>query len=141
MQQTSVDHYLKKRFVYRYEIFCNRIPAELPPNVLLTTGEDSNHGKWGHLLICADEDAYQNSIALLRSNRILFFPTISEREGVIGHILNPAPPHLSFTWNSFWGGIRIGLTSIFGGILPRAIPLGALEGMRGLFSTIRLAKW
>jgi hypothetical protein len=141
MQQTSVDHYLKKKFVYRYEIFCNRIPSSLPPNVLLTTGDDSNHGKWGHLLICGNEDAYQNSIALLRSNRILFFPTISEREGVVGHLLNPQSPNLSFTWNSLWGGLRVALTSALGGFLPRIAPLGALEGLRSLVSAVKFARW
>jgi hypothetical protein len=140
MQQTLVDHYLKKRFVYRYEIFCNRLPPSLPLGVRLSTGQDADHGKWGHLLSCENEEAYQNSIALLRSNRILFFPTIGEREGVVGYVLNPAPPHLSFTWNSLWGGLRLATTSIFGGMLPRLIPLGALEGLRGVFASIRIVR-
>jgi hypothetical protein len=91
-------------------------------------------------LSCENEEAYQNSIALLRSNRILFFPTIGEREGVVGYVLNPAPPHLSFTWNSLWGGLRLATTSIFGGMLPRLIPLGALEGLRGVFASIRIVR-
>lgn len=90
--------------------------------------------------MCDNEDAYQNSIALLRSNRILFFPTISERDGIVGYVLNPEPPHLSFTWNSFWGGMRLAFTSFCGGILPRAIPLGILEGLRGVLGTFRFIR-
>lgn len=140
MQQTLVDHYLKKRFVFRYEIFCNRLPPQLPPKVKLSTGIDSDHGKWGHLLACEDEDAYQNSIALLRSNRILFFPTIGEREGIVGYVLNPAPPHLSFTWNWLWGGLRLSATSLFGGMIPRVIPIVVIEGLRGVFASVRFLR-
>lgn len=140
MQQTLVDHYLKKRFVYQYEIFCNRLPPCLPAGVCFNSGQDSDHGKWGHLLSCENEDAYQNSIALLRSNRILFFPTIGEREGFVGHMLNPEAPHLSFTWNSLWGCFRLSATAIFGGVLPRLVPLGGLEGLRGLVSFLRLGR-
>lgn len=138
MQQTPLDHFLKKRFVYRYEISCNRIPPEIPPGITLSTGKDSDHGKWGHLLLCDNEDAYQNVIALLRSHRILFFPTINEREGVVGHIFNPTGPHSSFTWNSFWGGVRMSFASFAGGVIPRIAPLGFLEGARNVISSLRI---
>lgn len=137
MQQTSLDHFLKKRFVFQYKISCNRIPPSLPKGVTLTTGKDSDHGKWGHLLACESEDAYQSSIALLRSHRILFFPTIIEREGIIGHVLNPVGIHQSFTWNSFWGGARVGLSTLVGGFIPRVAPMGFLEGVRNIISAFR----
>lgn len=91
-------------------------------------------------MACDSEDSYQNAIALLRSNRILFFPTIGERGGVVGHVLNPTSPNLSFTWNSFWGGFRLALTSLCGGLLPRMVPLGALEGLRGVISSLRIVR-
>jgi hypothetical protein len=137
MQQTSLDHFLKKRFVFQYEISCNRIPPTLPKGVTLSTGKDSDHGKWGHLLTCEDEDAYQSLIALLRSQRILFFPTIIEREGLIGHVLNPEGVYQSFTWNSFWGGIRVGLSTFVGGFIPRIAPMGFLEGVRNIITAVR----
>jgi hypothetical protein len=137
MQQTQLDHFLKKRFVYRYEISCNRIPPQLPKGITLSTGKDSDHGKWGHLLLCDDEDAYQNAIALLRSHRILFFPTINEREGIVGYVLNPERSYGSFTWNSFWGGVRMSLSAFVGGVFPRVAPLGFLEALRNTISAIR----
>lgn len=137
MQQTSLDHFLKKRFVYQYEISCNRIPPHLPKGVTLKTGRDSDHGKWGHLLVCDNEDAYQSSIALLRSQRILFFPTINEREGIVGHVFNPVGQNQSFTWNSFWGGMRMGLSTFVGGFIPRVAPMGFLEGIRNVISVFR----
>lgn len=137
MQQTALDHFLKKRFVYQYEISCNRIPPAIPKGVTLNTGIDSDHGRWGHRLVCENEDAYQNSIALLRSHRILFFPTINEREGVVGHVFNPVGVNQSFTWNSFWGGFRMGLSTLVGGVIPRVAPMGLLEGVRNALSAFR----
>lgn len=137
MQQTALDHFLRKKFVYRYEISCNRIPPSLPDGVALTPGVDNDHGKWGYLLECRDEDAYHDAIALLRSNRILFFPTIAERGGVIGHVLNP-PSYSSFTWNSVWGGARMVLTSVFGGAIPRFLPMTLLEASRNAMAAVRL---
>ena len=137
MQQTALDHFLKDRFVYVYEIRVNRLPRRMPEGVSVTPVPRSLKRTWNFLLRCDSHDIYHSTIAYLRGQRMMYDAGIGERDDLVSRLCNP-PDQESFTYNSIWASLKLGGSAFllnFGITAAPALNLNNLYS--GLKSLIR----
>jgi len=136
MQQTSLDNWIKRKYVFCYGVLLSTLPSRIPAAAKV---EPAEHASYRFLVVCVSEEQFNALIDTCRHEMISYAPHIRNRTGMVAHLLCP-PNHDSFTMRLFWNMLRIaavGWLSIItcGSILVS--PLLKIEGLAWLRVLLR----
>lgn len=100
MQQTSIDRWLRKEFVYVCRVYCNTLPQDIPDGVLLEESADDSAGRFRYCFTTHNDRQLSELTARLEVDNITYTSRIIEREGTSGKLFNN--PEKSFTLQVGW---------------------------------------
>jgi hypothetical protein len=67
MQQTSIDRWLRKAFVYVCKVYCNTLPTRVPDGVTLEESGDDAAGRYRYCFTVSNDKQMSELTALLES--------------------------------------------------------------------------
>jgi hypothetical protein len=118
MQQTAIDRWLRKEFVYICKVFCNTLPHHVPDGVTLEESADDGAGRYRYCFTVFNDKQMSELTALLEVANITYTSRVSERAGTAGKLFNN--PEKSFSLQVAWMVlILIIITIAFSGIPVR----------------------
>ncbi|MBL9157191.1 MAG: hypothetical protein JNJ70_06960 [Verrucomicrobiales bacterium] len=100
MQQTTIDRWLRKEFVYICKVFCNTLPHHVPDGVKLEESGDDNAGRYRYCFTVFNDKQMSELTALLEVENITYTSRVSERDGTAGKLFNN--PEKSFSLQVAW---------------------------------------
>ncbi len=100
MQQTSIDRWLRKEFVYVCKVYCNTLPQDIPHGVVLDEADDESAGRYRYCFTVHNDRQMTELTARLEVANITYTSRVSERAGTAGKLFNN--PQQSFTLQIGW---------------------------------------
>lgn len=100
MQQTSIDRWLRRQFVYVCKIYCNCLPEEIPKGVRIDDAGDGNPGRFRYCLTVSNDRQLRQLASALEFAGITYTSRVTERNGAVGKLFNH--PDKSFTLQLAW---------------------------------------
>lgn len=101
MQQTSIDRWLRRQFVYVCTIYCNSLPEEMiPKGVRVDDAGDGNPGRYRYCLTVSNDRQLRQLASALELAGITYTSRVTERGGAVGRLFNH--PDKSFTLQIAW---------------------------------------
>ncbi|HRQ87839.1 MAG TPA: hypothetical protein PLA50_03515 [Bacteroidia bacterium] len=116
MQQTAIDRWLRKEFVYVSKVFTNTLPSHLPAKVRLEESGSESDGRYRYRFTAADDRQLSELTALLEMENITYTTRVFERGGMAGKLFND--PNKSFTLRVAWILFTLFIISIITSGLP-----------------------
>src|ERR1035437_6061597 len=131
MQQTSLDRWIKKKFVYVYEIHSNLVPKGIMRNYKLVETKkikDRRRSPWKKIFVFASEESYDEAIRRFQAEAISYETKIKPKKKWWVRYLDP-PSKSSVTYNIFW-------TIVKGAISVMVMFMAPLEWIKGIVVTL-----
>ncbi len=100
MQQTSIDRWLRKEFVYVCRVYCNTLPQEIPQGVILDEAADDSSGRYRYCFTVHNDRQMSELTARLEVANITYTSRVIEKGGTSGKLFNN--PEKSFTLQVGW---------------------------------------
>ena len=100
MQQTSIDRWLRKAFVYICKVYCNTLPIRVPDGVTLEESGDDAAGRYRYCFTVSNDKQMSELTALLEVANITYTSRVSERAGTVSKLFNN--PEKSFSLQVAW---------------------------------------
>ncbi|MDH4410261.1 MAG: hypothetical protein QE273_11655 [Verrucomicrobiales bacterium] len=100
MQQTSIDRWLRKAFVYVCKVYCNTLPIRVPDGVTLEESGDDAAGRYRYCFTVSNDKQMSELTALLEVANITYTSRVSERAGTVSKLFNN--PEKSFSLQVAW---------------------------------------
>lgn len=116
MQQTSIDRWLRNRFVYVSKVYCNSLPADKPDGAVLEDAGDDSPGRYRYCFTVYDDRQMNELTARLEVANITYTSRVSERDGTAAKLFGD--PGKSFTLRVAWIAFIILIISIAVSGLP-----------------------
>lgn len=116
MQQTSIDRWLQKKFVYISRVYTNSLPSYVPAGVELEDAGDGSMGLYRYCFTVQNDKQMSELTANLEVANITYTSRVSERGGWAGKLFND--PTKSFTLRIAWIAFTIFILSIIFSGLP-----------------------
>ena len=115
MQQTALDRWLRKKFIYITRIYCNTLPGEIPPGLRVEEAPEESGGRYLYKLTACSERVVNQVADAMRMDNITYTSRVEDRKVWYGRWLND--PRKSFTYRMAWLGFALaGLAfSVLGG--------------------------
>ena len=119
MQQTDLDRWLRKKFIYITRIYCNTLPRELPSGLLVEEAPEESGGRYLYKLSTRSEKLIERVSEALQAENITYTARVEDRQTPLNWLLNN--PHKSFSMRMLWAVIAAaGLVFALSGA-PQAI--------------------
>ncbi len=116
MQQTTFDRWLRKKYVYYTQVYCNTLPRELPPKISVEETKKETGGRYLYRLTTTDDDALVAVSKSLESENITYTSRVAEKTGLAARLFND--PFNSFTYRVAWVIFILIIISIIASGLP-----------------------
>ena len=100
MQQTSIDRWLRKEFVYICKVYCNTLPQNIPDGTILDEAGDDSAGRYRYCFTVHNDKQMSELTASLEVANITYTSRVSEKGGTSGKLFNN--PEKSFTLQIAW---------------------------------------
>ncbi len=100
MQQTAIDRWLRKEFVYVCKLYCNTLPPHLPEGIALEEASEDSAGLYRYCFTIRNDRQMSEITALLEVANITYTSRVSERGGTVGKLFNDS--NRSFTLQVAW---------------------------------------
>ncbi len=100
MQQTAIDRWLRKEFVYVSKVYCNTLPPRIPDGIALDEAGEDSAGRYRYCFTIRNDRQMSELTALLEMANITYTSRVSERGGTVGKLFNN--PERSFTLQVGW---------------------------------------
>ena len=106
MQQTSLDRWLRKKFIYINRVYCNTLPqGSLPFGVGVEEAPEESGGRYLYKISTRSERVLGRITEQLESENITYTSRVEDRRTPLNWLFNH--PHKSFTMRLIW--VLIGL--------------------------------
>jgi hypothetical protein len=116
MQQTALDRWLIKEFVYICKVYCNTLPQDVPPGVLLEETSEESGGRYRYCFTVRNDQQMSELTARLEVANITYTSRVSERTGSVSKLFNN--PERSFSLQVAWGLFILLIISVSFSSLP-----------------------
>lgn len=116
MQQTSFDRWLRKKYVYYTQVYCNTLPREMPDKISVEETTRETGGRYLYRLTTTDDSALVEVSKRLESENITYTSRVAEKAGMAARLFND--PFKSFTYRIAWAIFIIIILSIILSGLP-----------------------
>ena len=100
MQQTNLDRWLRKKYVYYTQVYCNTLPREMPAKISVEETTKSTGGRFLYRLTTNDDAALVEVSKRLESENITYTSRVAEKTGMAARLFND--PLNSFTYRVAW---------------------------------------
>ena len=100
MQQTHLDNYLRKKYVYFTYVYCNTLPREIPDGVKLDETTEEMGGMYLYRFTCETDEQLTELTAHLEVANITYASRVSDHKGASNKAFNN--PGKSFTMQIAW---------------------------------------
>ena len=110
MQQTAIDRWLRKKFIYIHRVYCNTLPKKVPFGIKVETSPEESGGRYLYKLSTRSEGGQSKLADLLANESITFTSRVEDRNVWYARFLNN--PHKSLTYRVAWA-----LIAMFFGLL------------------------
>lgn len=105
MQQTRLDHWLRRRFVHETRIYCNVLPGALGAGYSVEEAGEGRAGTHRYRITPLDDNALDQLVERLRYEGITYAAAIEDQPGDLAQWLNR--PGRSVTYEIVWWLIAI----------------------------------
>ena len=109
MQKTTLDSWLRRKYVYETYVYCNTLPREVPEGITLDETTAEAGGMYKYRFIVPDERLVNELTARLEVANITYTSRIGDKASTQQKLLNN--PYTSFTMQMAWI-IVIGIIAI-----------------------------
>lgn len=116
MQQTSIDRWLRKEFVYTCRVYCNTLPQDIPDGVTLDESDDDSSGRYRYCFTVFNDKQMSELTARLEVANITYTSRVVEKGGTQGKLFNN--PEKSFTLQVGWAILILFVIAIAFSPLP-----------------------
>lgn len=100
MQQTGLDNWLRRKYVYITYVYCNTLPRELPEGIEIDETTDEAGSMYRYRFIVPNDQLLHELTARLEVANITYTSRIGDNKGTGDKLLNN--PHQSFTIQIAW---------------------------------------
>lgn len=100
MQQTNIDLWLRRKFIYITRVYCNTLPDKLPLGLLVEEAPEESGGRYLYKLTTRSEKLVNELVEVLKINNITYTTRVEDRDVWMAKWLNN--PHQSFTFRMAW---------------------------------------
>ncbi|MDF1740136.1 MAG: hypothetical protein P1U86_13320 [Verrucomicrobiales bacterium] len=100
MQQTALDRWLRKKFVYYTQVYCNTLPREIPPRITVEETTKESGGRFLYRLTTNDDASLLEISKGLERENITYTSRVAEKKGLAARLFND--PFKSFTYRVAW---------------------------------------
>ncbi len=120
MQQTPLDRWLRKKFIYITRIYCNTLPTDLPPGLTVEEAPEESGGRYLYKLSTTSDKLLERVVDQMRNQNVTYTSRVEDRKVWYGRLLNN--PNKSFTYRCVWAGLAIsGLVLSLSGLPQRLL--------------------
>ncbi|MEM9283781.1 MAG: hypothetical protein AAGA96_18320 [Verrucomicrobiota bacterium] len=116
MQQTQMDRWLRKKYVYVTQVYCNMLPHSLPDGVVVEETSQEAGGMYLYRLTPRTEKILDELTAHLEVENITYTSRVADQDGMSDKLLNN--PNKSFTMQIAWLIFIIAILAIVFSGLP-----------------------
>jgi hypothetical protein len=106
MQQTALDQWLRKKFIFINRVYCNTLPQSLPFGLTVEEAPEESGGRYLYKLSTRSERVLEDISQQLEDENIIFTSRVEDRDTPFNWLFNH--PHKSFTYRAMWTLIAIG---------------------------------
>lgn len=100
MQQSKLDHWLKRKFVHETQIYCNTLPQDLDLRFKVVEAPAGQPASHRYRITACNEDALLDLVERLRGEGITYAATILEKSGRLSNWI--CRPGRSVTCEAIW---------------------------------------
>lgn len=119
MQQTAIDRWLRKEFVYISKVYCNTLPPRIPPGIVLDEAGEDSAGRYRYCFTVRNDREMSELTASLEVANITYTSRVSERGGTVGKLFNH--PERSFTLQVAWAAFILFIIIVAFSGLPQRL--------------------
>lgn len=105
MQQTSLDRWLRKKFIFIHRVYCNTLPRSLPFGIKIEDAPEESGGRYLYKLSTRSDRVLGEIANALEAENITFTSRVEDRSTPLNWLFNH--PHKSFTFRMVWGLIAL----------------------------------
>ena len=116
MQQTSLDRWLRKKYVYKTNIFTNTLPQDIPPGVTVEETSEEMGGMYLYRFTAKTEQQLNELTARLEMANITYTSRVIGSSGTSEKLFGN--PNKSFTMQVSWVIFIIAVLAIIFSGLP-----------------------
>lgn len=103
MQQTKLDLWLRRKFVYINRVYCNTLPDLLPLGLQVEEAPEESGGRYLYKLTTRSERILKDLVQALELQNITYTSRVDDIHAWYTRFLNN--PHKSFTFTMVWAMI------------------------------------
>lgn len=100
MQQTHLDRWLRKKYVYTTHVYCNTLPRTIPEGIAVEETTEESGGMYLYKFMVPNDEALNELTARLEVANITYTSRIADETTTSGKLFNN--PHKSFTMQIAW---------------------------------------
>lgn len=105
MQQTAIDRWLRKKFIYITRVYCNTLPNDIPPGMLVEESPEESGGRFLYKLSTRSDKDLAEFVEAMSYQNITYTSRVEDRPVWYARYLNN--PHKSVTYQMIWVAIGI----------------------------------
>lgn len=110
MQKNGLDHRIRRRFLQRRAVLCNRVPF-VPEGATVT--DPPRGARWSRMVVLRHEEDYYDFVNRLRREQITFEPIVHRRQAWWVGLVEP-DEHCSLTCVWFWRAANAAVVAVAG---------------------------
>ncbi|MEM6277925.1 MAG: hypothetical protein AAF733_00500 [Verrucomicrobiota bacterium] len=95
MQQTSIDRFLRRKYVQKMVVYCNTLPYAIPEGIVVEETTAESGGMYLYRMTAANDRALNELTAHLEVANITYTSRVCDEDGLNGKLFNN--PEKSFT--------------------------------------------
>ncbi len=96
MQQTSLDRWLRKKFLFVTAIYCNTLPDDLPKELSIEEAGEESGARFRYKLTTRKEEIIEDATECFRMQSITYTSRVSDREVWFSKYLNNRKKSITF---------------------------------------------
>lgn len=129
MQQTRLDHWLKKRFAHVTRFYCNVLPKDMPKEAKVEESPDGSLSSHKFRVTTPTEQVSYALVNLFQLQGITFAAKVDEDPGFVSKLVNR--PRRSATYDAIW------LIGILATVTTAVVSFSSTEAFPKLLSLIQ----
>ena len=96
MQQTSIDRWLRKKFLFVTSLYCNTLPDDLPKELAIDEAGEESGARYRYKLTTRNEEIVEDATECFRMQNITYTSRVSDREVWFSKYLNNRKKSITF---------------------------------------------
>ncbi len=96
MQQTPFDQWLRRKFLYVTQIYCNTLPEGLPSELPIEEAGEESGGRFRYTMTTRDEEIVAETVECFRMQTITYTSRVYDRDVWFAKYLNSRQKSMTF---------------------------------------------